>query len=126
MQLPPAILAIGRNYAEHAAEMKGDVSEHPVVFMKNPASVICNGRPIVIPSICNQPHEQVDFEGELAVVIGRDTRDVAADRALECVGGYCIANDVSARQRYFFGLFCRWPNLRQRIQSILTVLLFCS
>jgi 2-keto-4-pentenoate hydratase/2-oxohepta-3-ene-1,7-dioic acid hydratase in catechol pathway len=97
MQLPPAILAIGRNYAEHVAEMKGEVSEHPVVFMKNPASVITNGQPIVIPSICSQPHEQVDYEGELAVVIGRDTRDVAEDRALEYVGGYAIANDVSAR-----------------------------
>lgn len=94
---PPAILAIGRNYAEHAAEMKGEVSEKPVVFMKNPASVIANGEAIVIPAICDHPHEQVDYEGELAVVIGRDCRDATESDALNFVGGYCIANDVSAR-----------------------------
>jgi 2-keto-4-pentenoate hydratase/2-oxohepta-3-ene-1,7-dioic acid hydratase in catechol pathway len=95
--LPPAILAIGRNYAEHAAEMKGQVSEHPVVFMKNPASVIANGEPIIIPAICDEPHEQVDYEGELAVIIGRDCRDVPLAGAMEFVSGYAIANDVSAR-----------------------------
>jgi len=95
--IPPAILAIGRNYAEHAAEMKGEVSEKPVLFMKNPASVIANGQPIIIPHICDHPQEQVDFEGELAVIIGRDCRDAGEERALEFVGGYAVANDVSAR-----------------------------
>jgi len=94
---PPAILAIGRNYAAHAAEMKGDAPERPVVFMKNPASVIGNGEPIVIPPICAEPREQVDYEGELAVIIGRDCRDVAAAQALSYVGGFAIGNDVSAR-----------------------------
>lgn len=95
--LPPAILAIGRNYADHAAEMKGGVSEQPVVFMKNPASVIGDGQAIVIPAICDHPHEQVDYEGELAVVIDRDCRDVPESGALGLVRGYAIANDVSAR-----------------------------
>src|SRR5687767_9133528 len=94
---PPVILAIGRNYAEHAAEMKGEVSENPVVFMKNPASVIANGDPIVIPTICDQPHEQVDYEGELAIILGADCKDVSEKDALARVGGYAIANDVSAR-----------------------------
>jgi 2-keto-4-pentenoate hydratase/2-oxohepta-3-ene-1,7-dioic acid hydratase in catechol pathway len=94
---PPAILAIGRNYAEHAAEMKGKVEEHPVVFMKNPASVIDNGADIVIPNICDHPQEQVDYEGELAVIVGRDCRDVKRDVAMDYVAGYAIANDVSAR-----------------------------
>jgi 2-keto-4-pentenoate hydratase/2-oxohepta-3-ene-1,7-dioic acid hydratase in catechol pathway len=94
---PPAILAIGRNYAEHAAEMKGEVSENPVVFMKNPASVIGNGEPIIIPPICARPQEQVDFEGELAIVIGRDCRDATEENADDFIGGYAIANDVSAR-----------------------------
>jgi 2-keto-4-pentenoate hydratase/2-oxohepta-3-ene-1,7-dioic acid hydratase in catechol pathway len=96
---PPAILAIGRNYAEHAAEMKGQVSEQPVVFMKNPASVIGDGEAIIIPRICDEPAgtEQVDYEGELAVILGRDARDVSEAESLQCVSGYAIANDVSAR-----------------------------
>ena len=94
---PPAIIAIGRNYADHAAEMKGTVSEKPVVFMKNPASVIGDGEPIIIPRICDEPNEQVDYEGELAVIVGRNARDVNEADAMEFVSGYAIANDVSAR-----------------------------
>lgn len=94
---PPAILCIGRNYADHAAEMKGDVPEHPLVFMKNPASVIADGDAIIIPSICKQPQEQVDYEGELAVVIGDDCCDVDETDALRHVSHYAVANDVSAR-----------------------------
>jgi 2-keto-4-pentenoate hydratase/2-oxohepta-3-ene-1,7-dioic acid hydratase in catechol pathway len=97
MSLPPAILAIGRNYADHAAEMKGDVPERPMVFMKNPAAVIGDGEPIVIPTICDEPEPQVDYEGELAVIIGRDARDVDADEAMSFVGSYAVANDVTAR-----------------------------
>jgi 2-keto-4-pentenoate hydratase/2-oxohepta-3-ene-1,7-dioic acid hydratase in catechol pathway len=95
--IPPAIFCIGRNYADHAAEMKGQAPKRPVVFMKNPASVIGNGEPIIIPPICREPHEQVDYEGELAVIIGTDCRDVDAADALGCVSGYAAANDVSAR-----------------------------
>jgi len=95
--LPPAIFAIGRNYAEHAAEMKGEVSERPVIFMKNPASVIRNGQPIVIPAICDTPQEQVDYEGELAIIVGRTCHDVKEKDAMTVISGFCIANDVSAR-----------------------------
>lgn len=98
---PPAILAIGRNYADHAREMTPDMNrnlpERPMLFMKNPASVIGDGQPIVLPPICDEPEEQVDFEGELAVVIGTAAKDVAVDDALEFVRGYAVANDVSAR-----------------------------
>jgi len=94
---PPAIFAIGRNYAEHAAEMKGEVSERPVIFMKNPASVVRNGQPIVIPTICDTPQEQVDYEGELAIVVGRTCSNVSETDALSVISGFCIANDVSAR-----------------------------
>lgn len=105
---PPAIFAIGRNYAEHAAEMHtsanpsvpdNDLPERPIVFMKNPASVIGNREPIVIPSVCDEPdgREQVDYEGELAVVIGETCCDVPHANAMEIVGGYAVANDVSAR-----------------------------
>jgi 2-keto-4-pentenoate hydratase/2-oxohepta-3-ene-1,7-dioic acid hydratase in catechol pathway len=94
---PPAILAIGRNYVEHAAELGNQAPERPMVFMKNPACVIGNGEAIVIPAICDEPQEQVDYEGELAVIIGRDCRDVSEALALEMVSGYAVANDVTAR-----------------------------
>ena len=94
---PPVILAIGRNYAEHAAEMKGEVSEKPVVFMKNPASVIGHDHAIVIPSICDHPQEQVDYEGELAIIVGRTCLNVNEKDAMTVISGFCIANDVSAR-----------------------------
>ena len=107
LRIPPAIFAIGKNYAAHAAEMRGvdraagaqtsTASAHPTVFMKNPASVIGDGDPIVIPAICREPEEQVDYEGELAVVIARDARDVPEPQALDWIAGYAVANDVSAR-----------------------------
>jgi 2-keto-4-pentenoate hydratase/2-oxohepta-3-ene-1,7-dioic acid hydratase in catechol pathway len=108
--LPPAILAIGRNYAEHAAEMGSAAPERPLVFMKNPAAVIGDGDAIVIPPICREPGPQVDFEGELAVIIDRDCRDVAPADALAFVRGYACANDVSARwwqKEGSGGQFCR-------------------
>jgi 2-keto-4-pentenoate hydratase/2-oxohepta-3-ene-1,7-dioic acid hydratase in catechol pathway len=94
---PPAIFCIGRNYADHAAEMSGAVPQRPVVFMKNPASIIGDGEAIVLSAICAEPEEQVDYEGELAVVIGRDCRNVQEIAALRCVSHYAVANDVSAR-----------------------------
>ena len=96
-KFPPAIFCIGRNYADHAAEMGSEPLEHPIVFMKNPASLIGDGDSIVIPSICSEPREQVDFEGELAVIIGKDCRDVVESESLSFVSGYAAANDVSAR-----------------------------
>ena len=107
---PPAILAVGRNYADHAAEMGGAAPERIVLFMKNPASACGDGDAIVIPAICDDHGPQVDFEGELAVVIARDCRDVPEDRALACVAGYAAANDVSARwwqREGSGGQFCR-------------------
>jgi len=108
--VPPAILCIGRNYADHAAEMGGQLPERPMVFMKNPASVTGGGDDIVIPSVCAQAGPQVDFEGELAVIIGRDCSDVPQADALSVVAGYAVANDVSARwwqNHGSGGQFCR-------------------
>ena len=107
---PPAILCIGRNYADHASELGHDIQEHPIVFLKNPAALAGDGDPIVIPSICSQHGPQVDFEGELAVVIGRDARDVTPEKALDHVAGYAVANDVSARwwqKQGSGGQYCR-------------------
>lgn len=107
---PPSIIAIGRNYAAHAAEMGSESPALPVVFMKNPASVVGDGDAIVIPSICREHGPQVDFEGELAVVIDRDCREVRPADALSMVRGYACANDVSARwwqKEGSGGQFCR-------------------
>ncbi|MFN0056916.1 MAG: fumarylacetoacetate hydrolase family protein [Planctomycetota bacterium] len=90
------IVAIGLNYAEHAREQKTPLPERPMVFTKSSAAVILDGDDIVVPKIC-QDRPQVDYEGELAVVIGKRARDVTPSRALEHVLGYTIANDVSAR-----------------------------
>ncbi|MHC4947139.1 MAG: fumarylacetoacetate hydrolase family protein [Planctomycetota bacterium] len=97
MKHPPAIFGIGRNYADHAVEMGGAAPSRPVVFMKNPASVIADGDAIVIPSACGEGGEQVDFEGELAVILGRDCRDADPAAARAAIGAYAAANDVSAR-----------------------------
>jgi 2-keto-4-pentenoate hydratase/2-oxohepta-3-ene-1,7-dioic acid hydratase in catechol pathway len=96
-QRPPAIVAIGKNYADHAAEMGGAAPANLVVFHKNPSAACADGDAIVIPPICDAHGPQVDFEGELAVIIGRDCKDVAERDALSFVRGYAAANDVSAR-----------------------------
>lgn len=95
------VIGIGLNYAAHAHEQGKGVPERPVLFTKNPFSVVLDGDSIVIPRIC-QDRPQVDFEAELGVVIGtrpdgRFVRDVGTDEALSCVAGYVCANDVSAR-----------------------------
>ena len=90
------IIGIGRNYAAHADEQGADHPERPMLFTKNPASIGLPGEDIVIPRIC-QDREQVDYEGELAVVIARPARDIAAADFESVVLGYCVANDVSAR-----------------------------
>lgn len=103
------IIGIGRNYAEHAKEQAADVPDRPMVFTKNPMAAIVNGEDIVVPRVC-QDREQVDWEAELAIVIGKPARDVGIDRAIEHVLGYCCANDVSARwwqKEGSGGQFCR-------------------
>lgn len=94
---PPAIICIGRNYADHANEMGGEVPESPTVFMKNPASVIDDGDPIIIPPICERHGPEIDYEGELAVILAHDLTDATADMAMSAVKGYAVANDVTAR-----------------------------
>ena len=110
MRPPPAILAVGRNYADHAAELGASAPERIMLFMKNPASACGDGDAIVIPPICDDHGPQVDFEGELAVVIGRSCRDVPESGALAVVRGYAAANDVTARwwqKEGSGGQFCR-------------------
>jgi 2-keto-4-pentenoate hydratase/2-oxohepta-3-ene-1,7-dioic acid hydratase in catechol pathway len=92
---PRRILAIGRNYAEHAKEQNLDVPTEPVVFLKPSSSVIGPEMPIVIPPGVGR----VDHEGELAVVIGRPGRRISEREALSYVAGYTLINDVTAREQ---------------------------
>jgi 2-keto-4-pentenoate hydratase/2-oxohepta-3-ene-1,7-dioic acid hydratase in catechol pathway len=94
---PAAILCIGLNYHEHAKETGAELPTYPVLFMKNPATVNAPGDPIVLPESCTDPL-QVDYEAELAAVIGKSAKNVQADDALNYVLGYTAANDVSARR----------------------------
>jgi 2-keto-4-pentenoate hydratase/2-oxohepta-3-ene-1,7-dioic acid hydratase in catechol pathway len=87
------VVGIGRNYAEHAAELGNAVPAEPLMFIKPNTSVIGPGDPIAYPSLTEELH----FEGEVAVVIGRICRDVPADQATDVIFGYTIANDVTAR-----------------------------
>jgi 2-keto-4-pentenoate hydratase/2-oxohepta-3-ene-1,7-dioic acid hydratase in catechol pathway len=90
---PSKIVCVGLNYADHIAESGVAKPEQIVLFAKFPSCLIGHGEPIVYPRITSE----LDYEGELAVVIGRQARDVPVERALDYVGGYTIVNDVSAR-----------------------------
>ncbi|MGB8167088.1 MAG: fumarylacetoacetate hydrolase family protein [Chthoniobacteraceae bacterium] len=92
---PRAILCIGLNYRQHAAETNAPLPQFPVLFVKNPASVQNPDDPIELPRTLRS--DRVDFECELAVVIGRPCRNVTRAEALDYVLGYTCANDVSAR-----------------------------
>ncbi|HXP19103.1 MAG TPA: fumarylacetoacetate hydrolase family protein [Streptosporangiaceae bacterium] len=92
--LPSKVIGIGRNYADHVREMGGELSAEPVVFLKPSTSVCGPGDPILRPTRLS---ERVDYEGELAVVVGRLCREVPADRVADVVFGYTCANDVTAR-----------------------------
>ena len=87
------VVAIGKNYAAHAAEMGGEVPEEPLMFLKPNTSVVGPGDPVFYPRQSSNVH----YEGELAVVISRICRDVPAERAADVIMGYTVANDVTAR-----------------------------
>lgn len=91
---PGKIVAIGKNYAEHAKETGGSVPTAPIIFAKFPSSIIATGDPITWSESITT---QVDWEGELAVVIGKKARNVSEEDALNYVFGYTVAHDVSAR-----------------------------
>ncbi|HLN13705.1 MAG TPA: fumarylacetoacetate hydrolase family protein [bacterium] len=90
---PPKILCVGRNYAEHAREGGSAPPEIPIFFGRFPHSLLGPGEPYVMP----RASTQVDYEGELAVIIGAGGRDIPEARALEHVAGYAIFNDLSIR-----------------------------
>ena len=92
---PLAIVCIGLNYRFHAEETKAAIPQHPVVFMKLPNVIQHPGDPILLPT--HLKSDKVDYECELAVVIGKTARNVTRENALQHVLGYTCANDVSAR-----------------------------
>ncbi|MEK6281932.1 MAG: fumarylacetoacetate hydrolase family protein [Acidobacteriota bacterium] len=94
---PGKLICIGLNYRDHAAESNMPIPEKPVVFSKFATAVIAPGEPVVLPATSFQ----VDYEAELAVVIGRRAKDVSATRAYDYVLGYTAFNDVSARDFQF-------------------------
>lgn len=94
---PRNIFCIGLNYRAHAAETGAPIPDKPVVFMKPTTAVVGPGDPIVLPAACEHGPE-VDYEAELAVVIGRAARNVPVEQALTHVLGYTCACDVSARR----------------------------
>jgi 2-keto-4-pentenoate hydratase/2-oxohepta-3-ene-1,7-dioic acid hydratase in catechol pathway len=106
--VPAQILCVGLNYRQHAAETKANIPEYPVLFMKSVSAAQNPGDPILIPRHLRS--DEVDYECELAVVIGRSVKNVSRDHALDCVLGYTCGNDVSARdwqKRRGGGQWCR-------------------
>ena len=91
--LPSKIVCVGKNYADHAAEMGGEVPAEPVIFLKPNTTVIGDGDNIVLPTQSSNVH----YEAELAVVIGALAKNVDPARADEVIFGYTCANDVTAR-----------------------------
>ncbi len=87
------VVCVGKNYADHAAEMGSDVPKQPVIFLKPNTSVVGPNDTIQWPRMS----ERVDFEGELAIVISRICKDVPAAKVSDVIFGYTIANDVTAR-----------------------------
>jgi 2-keto-4-pentenoate hydratase/2-oxohepta-3-ene-1,7-dioic acid hydratase in catechol pathway len=97
IERPSKIVCVGLNYRDHAEEQGAELPSAPLLFAKWPNALIGPGDPIVIPAVTRR----VDYEAELGVVMAKRCRDVAADDALEAVGGYLCLNDVSARDLQF-------------------------
>jgi 2-keto-4-pentenoate hydratase/2-oxohepta-3-ene-1,7-dioic acid hydratase in catechol pathway len=104
---PSVIFGIGLNYRHHAIETGSQIPKYPVLFTKNPAAVTHPNDPIVLPLSCLDPL-QVDYEVELAVVIGKPAKNVPAADALDYVLGYTVGNDVSARRWQKHGGAGQW------------------
>jgi 2-keto-4-pentenoate hydratase/2-oxohepta-3-ene-1,7-dioic acid hydratase in catechol pathway len=90
---PSKIVCVGRNYAAHAKELGNDVPKEPLIFLKPPSSLIRSGESIRLPTVS----KQVEYEGEIGVVIGARLRKAGAAEALRAVAGIVAANDVTAR-----------------------------
>jgi 2-keto-4-pentenoate hydratase/2-oxohepta-3-ene-1,7-dioic acid hydratase in catechol pathway len=90
---PSKIVCVGRNYAAHARELGNDVPKEPLLFLKPPSSLIRSGESILLPAVS----KQVEFEGEIGVVVGERLRKVSPEQARDAISQLCAANDVTAR-----------------------------
>ena len=90
---PSKIVCVGRNYLEHARELGNEMPERPLLFFKPPSALVEEGDAVVLPP----ESQQVEHEGEIAVVIGARARHVDRERAMRYVGGFAALNDVTAR-----------------------------
>ncbi|MES2177324.1 MAG: fumarylacetoacetate hydrolase family protein [Gemmatimonadota bacterium] len=90
---PSKIVCVGRNYAAHAKELGNDVPKEPLIFLKPPSSIIRNGESIRLPTVS----KQVEYEGEIGVVVGKRLTNATAEEARAAVAGIVAANDVTAR-----------------------------
>jgi 2-keto-4-pentenoate hydratase/2-oxohepta-3-ene-1,7-dioic acid hydratase in catechol pathway len=90
---PTKIIAIGLNYLDHAKELKMEIPDHPLIFMKPPTAVIGSGDAIFLPP----QTKELNYEGELAIVIKEKAKNVSKDEARYFIAGYTCANDVTAR-----------------------------
>ena len=91
--VPSKIVAVGKNYRKHAAEMGDSVPKEPLLFLKPPTTIIADGEHINYPT----QSQRVDYEGELALIIGDRCSHATPDQAAKSIWGYTIANDVTAR-----------------------------
>jgi 2-keto-4-pentenoate hydratase/2-oxohepta-3-ene-1,7-dioic acid hydratase in catechol pathway len=98
--LPSKIVCIGMNYAAHAAEIKQDLPDEPLMFFKPNSTVIGPGDAVVLP----RQSSKVELEIELAIVIGKLTKDITREQAADHIWGFTIANDVTARDLQFSDL----------------------
>lgn len=106
--VPSQIFCTGLNYRRHAEETRSQIPERPILFMKGVNALQHPGDPIQLPRHCRS--DKVDYECELAIVIGKACRNATMENALDFVGGYCCANDVSARdhqKHWGGGQWCR-------------------
>ncbi len=90
---PSKIIAVSNNYPDHASEMDSELPTYPQIFLKPPSALITNGEPIVLPS----QSSRVEHEAELAIVVGKRSRDLKPEQVKDAIFGYTIANDVTAR-----------------------------
>lgn len=104
--IPANILGMGLNYRHHAQETGLDIPKYPILFMKATSSVIGHQEPILLPATAP---DRVDYEAELAVVIGKRVKNLQPAEAMDCILGYTCANDVSARD---------WQHRRQNGQWV--------
>jgi 2-keto-4-pentenoate hydratase/2-oxohepta-3-ene-1,7-dioic acid hydratase in catechol pathway len=93
MTRPGKIVCVGRNYVEHARELGNEVPKQPLIFLKPPSSVILPGEPIILPP----DSQQVEFEGEIGIVVGRRLRHAQPPEAAGAIRGIVALNDVTAR-----------------------------